>query len=325
MDYLTDKAAAVYSVCLFTLASGTLIYSSWFLKIELGLHGLQKLLRNKFVMLSVGLGISSIISAYCDASLNMSLSHSASLKGFSAIIFWSNSFLTLSFELHIYLLFLRTMVVLHSSSKASKFFLKLFVFIFLLLGLSFFAALFTLRYIPTISLSTYHNLVYICNIMAYTINYLYVFLDCFSAIVFAWHMYKQKKALKSALVRKQNQPTEIIAITGILIAVISIITVTLSAFVFSGLGSPSMCVEAILWISMKLHLEKLNDSKNEEYYDTALKAPSPKEEAKKENQIEMTLLEPGEAEDERYQHALQQTTSTLSEFPEPKRRFLCFP
>jgi hypothetical protein len=92
----------------------TLAYSAWFLKIELKLYGLLKPVRNKFVILSFSMVLFSYLETLLDANYNIRLSVRVT-GGNSHLRMWMNLFFITAVELHIYLLYLRTIAVLQFS------------------------------------------------------------------------------------------------------------------------------------------------------------------------------------------------------------------
>jgi hypothetical protein len=160
------------------------------------------------------------------------------------------------------LLFLRITVIMHSSSPRLVYFLKIVTGIVVLSG-----------FVIVISTGAYFFNTRVSIDVILTVIYLFqgfymigvVLMDISTAVIFAKVIREQKKALQNAHTKQDfHQPTDIIASTGLVIALLSLsAALVLSIAVFTPGVVVLTNIGALLWIRMKLRLEKLAEAKNE--------------------------------------------------------------
>jgi hypothetical protein len=260
----TGTTALAFSVLLFLAAGATLVYTVWFLKVELKLHGSKQTFANKFVVLSVSMGILSSIASLLDAGYCLRLieGEDSSLSSLH-LQFWMNNFFIIAIEINIYLLYLRTTAIMQFAPKLALF-LKYAVIVIqitgvfeiIVVGISYFH-----RVPLALLMSSYISLSLFCTVT-----------DCISAGIFAWHIREQNKFQKGTHVYSKNkiwQTTDLIASTGLWISLVYlvntsvylIIQITPVLYILTNFSS-------MLWMRMKLKLEDLSTQKNEKTYPT---------------------------------------------------------
>jgi hypothetical protein len=240
------------------LAGGgiTLLYPGWLLRTELKLHSLEKTFQNKFVLLSLSMGIFSSLSCFLDIIYLDNIGAGYPLSG----RFWFIGFLVVSVELHIYLLYLRTSVLLQLYPKRQAFLQGYVVFVQ-------FTGLFNAITSGLIDFTSSPIVAGMFSGSTFLFAFCTALMDLSTATIFALHIREQRKMLKLNSFAKSSaqQPTEIISSYGVCIALVSLST-SLVPIIY--LKSPALtlltCVGAILWIRMKLRLEQISEeAKNE--------------------------------------------------------------
>jgi hypothetical protein len=254
---LDATPAAVCSVLLFCIAGGTLLYCIYFLKVELKLHGLQKTFGNKFVVLSLAMGIFSFLTTLCDAIDNVHLSQDQRNVD---VLFWMNNFELAAVGMHVCLLYLRTAVILPFAPKIVLF-LKVLVVV---VNLS------TIVIIITAGLFLYRGYSEAVDIVKAVAAGLFcasvVLIDSSTAVVFAMKIREHNKQLGTTHTKANFQaPTDLIASTGLVIALLSLSAALVFAItLFLPVVVILTTLGALLWMQMKLRLEKITSAEGVE-------------------------------------------------------------
>jgi hypothetical protein len=169
---------------------------------------------------------------------------------------WMNIFFVLAAVSHIFLLYLRTIAVLQFAPNH---------LLLLKCGVGFIVA--AIFEIVVFSSSFFQPVFRDLIVTGYSVlSISFVVMDCFTATVFAVHIYKERKYRKNqdrTMIKGTDvlQTTDIIAGTGLVIAMIFLVDVLL--FLLTEFG-PTLNIFAnistILWMRMRLQVEKLNSA-----------------------------------------------------------------
>jgi hypothetical protein len=253
---LTGVSGAVCYAIFFFVGVSAVIYCAWYTIVEVRLHGFNNTFTNQFVVLSIAMGIFAGLATLLDSVFNFRLSLiEAVVEQDPAVLFFVNVFFITSMEIHIFLLCIRTIIILQFSSNQA-FSLKIFVGIVQIIGVIYVISVGAKSFGSSSAAIDMWNL-----ISSLLLSAAIAITDISTAVVFARHIRKQQKVLEDGNTKKDHHAaTEIIASTGLWIALISLVGG--AQFAITGFGpvlNSLTCLIAVLWMRMKLRIERIVD------------------------------------------------------------------
>jgi hypothetical protein len=243
---------AVFLVCAFV---GTAAFCCWYVYVEWTLHRSWERILSKFFFLSLGMGISSSLAAMFNALYLITILSGDTATGVH-MFFWNNIFILSAVELHVRLLYVRT-IGLVNFSRWSALFLKLCSGMVVVVGCIL---------IITSGLDDFvfigdHTMLLVNNITNFIISLAVVSMDISTAVIFSRHIRQRKKLFASGNRERDDlrDPPTVIASTGVRIAIVSLLTVgvLLSTGFYPAVNS-LLCLGSVLWIHMKIRLERIS-------------------------------------------------------------------
>jgi hypothetical protein len=260
---LSGPAAGVCASLLFLVSAVMFALCLWFVKIETSLHGFKKTLQNKFVIITLMMGVSSAMTTILQAIVNVYAVSDNSLDG--QTYFWMSFFQTLAVECHVCLLYLRSFGIMQFSPGAQ---LWMKALIAIAVSFGFLNIVFTGILCDVQNGDVSDVLAELLIIFQYIYSIAVVLLDSSTAFVFARYIAKQKKLFGEPdkfHSTSAHQSTNIIASTGLWIASVSLsaVIVVVTTY-FIPIVVTLSCVGAILWMQMKMRLEKVTNKAEKE-------------------------------------------------------------